>query len=138
MAQAPAQILETALYADDLDAAGGAALRDAAEFGLIGLLKPTSGGDPDALVAPWGGDGRVSAQSATMPSLHPVPAAAPCLPRVWTVVLAAGAGTRLATVTQGTPKQFWRLDSQPTLLEHTLNRLSAMAPRVEHDPQRER
>jgi mannose-1-phosphate guanylyltransferase len=47
---------------------------------------------------------------------------------VWTVVLAAGAGTRLAAVTQGAPKQFWRLESQPTLLEHTLNRLSAIAP----------
>ncbi len=33
-----------------------AALRDAAEFGMIGLLNSGAGGDPDAPTAPWGRD----------------------------------------------------------------------------------
>ncbi|MBW2528998.1 MAG: energy transducer TonB [Deltaproteobacteria bacterium] len=33
-----------------------AALRDAAEFGMVGLLNTGMGGDPDAPTAPWGGD----------------------------------------------------------------------------------
>ena len=33
-----------------------AALRDAAEFGMIGLLNSGAGGDPDAPTAPWGGE----------------------------------------------------------------------------------
>lgn len=33
-----------------------AALRDAAEFGMIGLLNSGMGGDPDAPTAPWGRD----------------------------------------------------------------------------------
>jgi len=33
-----------------------AALRDAAEFGMIGLLNSGSGGDPNAPAAPWGRD----------------------------------------------------------------------------------
>jgi Ca-activated chloride channel family protein len=33
-----------------------AALRDAAEFGMIGLLNAGSGGDPNAPTAPWGRD----------------------------------------------------------------------------------
>jgi hypothetical protein len=33
-----------------------AALRDAAEFGMIGLLNAGAGGDPDAPTAPWGRD----------------------------------------------------------------------------------
>lgn len=33
-----------------------AALRDAAEFGMVGLLNSGAGGDPDAPTAPWGRD----------------------------------------------------------------------------------
>src|SRR5207247_4442159 len=33
-----------------------AALRDAAEFGMIGLLNSGAGGDPNAPTAPWGRD----------------------------------------------------------------------------------
>ena len=33
-----------------------AALRDAAEFGMIGLLNAGAGGDPNAPTAPWGRD----------------------------------------------------------------------------------
>lgn len=33
-----------------------AALRDAAEFGMVGLLNSGAGGDPDAPTAPWGQD----------------------------------------------------------------------------------
>lgn len=36
--------------------ARAAALRDAAEFGMIGLLNSGAGGDPDAPTAPWGRD----------------------------------------------------------------------------------
>ncbi len=35
---------------------GSPALRDAAEFGMIGLLNSGAGGDPDAPTAPWGTD----------------------------------------------------------------------------------
>ena len=45
----------------------------------------------------------------------------------WTVVLAAGAGTRLASLTGGVPKQFWRRDGTPTLLENTLARLRPLS-----------
>ena len=47
---------------------------------------------------------------------------------LWAVVLAAGAGRRLASLTGGIPKQFWRLDGGPTLLEVTLSRLEPLAP----------
>jgi len=41
------------------DPAKQAAARDAAEFGMIGLLNSGAGGDPDAPVAPWGaGEGK--------------------------------------------------------------------------------
>jgi mannose-1-phosphate guanylyltransferase len=42
---------------------------------------------------------------------------------VWTIVLAAGAGRRLASVTGGTPKQFWSPDGSRSLLEQTLTRI---------------
>ncbi|MEZ5318513.1 MAG: sugar phosphate nucleotidyltransferase [Vicinamibacterales bacterium] len=48
--------------------------------------------------------------------------------QVWTVVLAAGAGRRLATVTGGVPKQFWRGDGRRSLLEETLDRFRPLAP----------
>jgi mannose-1-phosphate guanylyltransferase len=41
----------------------------------------------------------------------------------WTIVLAAGAGRRLAPVTGGVPKQFWRPLGADSLLEATLERL---------------
>src|SRR6185503_15686864 len=49
---------------------------------------------------------------------------------VWNLVLAAGAGRRLASVTGGVPKQFWRRDGGPTLLEDTLTRTSPLASRA--------
>ncbi len=47
---------------------------------------------------------------------------------VWSVVLAAGRGTRLAEVTGGVPKQFWAPDGRRSLLEETLARTAAIAP----------
>ena len=46
----------------------------------------------------------------------------------WTVVLAAGAGSRLAAVTGGVPKQFWRGANGVSLLDQTLHRFSTLAP----------
>lgn len=42
----------------DLDpqVARAAALSDAGQFGMIGLISSMSGGDPNAITAPWGGD----------------------------------------------------------------------------------
>jgi mannose-1-phosphate guanylyltransferase len=47
---------------------------------------------------------------------------------LWTVILAAGAGRRLASVTGGVPKQFWRGASGRSLLDHTLDRFAPLAP----------
>jgi mannose-1-phosphate guanylyltransferase len=47
---------------------------------------------------------------------------------LWNIVLAAGAGRRLAGVTGGIPKQFWSPDGGPTLLEDTLDRSASLAP----------
>src|SRR4029079_15920597 len=41
---------------------------------------------------------------------------------VWTIVLAAGAGKRLAAITGGVPKQYWRRPGARCLLEETLDR----------------
>ena len=49
-------------------------------------------------------------------------------PQTWTVVLAAGSGRRLASLTGGVPKQFWSPDGQPSLLAQTLARLAPLAP----------
>lgn len=46
----------------------------------------------------------------------------------WTVVLAAGAGRRLASVTGGVPKQFWRAAGGRSLLRQTLDRFAPLAP----------
>lgn len=46
---------------------------------------------------------------------------------LFNLVLAAGAGRRLAAVTGGTPKQFWRFDGRRTLLEYTLDRCAPLA-----------
>jgi mannose-1-phosphate guanylyltransferase len=48
---------------------------------------------------------------------------------LWTVVLAAGAGRRLAEVTGGIPKQFWRAEGGSSLLKQTLDRFVPLAPR---------
>jgi mannose-1-phosphate guanylyltransferase len=48
--------------------------------------------------------------------------------RLWTVVLAAGAGRRLSGVTGGVPKQFWRGTNGRSLLEQTVDRFSPLAP----------
>lgn len=48
--------------------------------------------------------------------------------RLWSVVLAAGAGSRLSHRTGGIPKQFWRPHGGPSLLEETLARLTPICP----------
>jgi mannose-1-phosphate guanylyltransferase len=48
--------------------------------------------------------------------------------RLWSLVLAAGQGRRLASLTGGIPKQFWSPHGDRTLLEHTLERLSPLVP----------
>src|SRR5689334_20259859 len=45
----------------------------------------------------------------------------------WTIVLAAGAGRRLAGVTGGIPKQFWRPQGAHSLVEDTLARLRPLS-----------
>lgn len=47
---------------------------------------------------------------------------------LWSVVLAAGSGLRLASLTGGTPKQFWRPDGRESLVEQTLTRLAPLCP----------
>lgn len=47
---------------------------------------------------------------------------------LWSMVLAAGNGRRLAPVTQGTPKQFWSPLGGRSLLEETLARIAPLAP----------
>jgi mannose-1-phosphate guanylyltransferase len=47
---------------------------------------------------------------------------------LWTVVLAAGSGRRLASVTGGIPKQFWRAYGTTSLLEATVARVAPLAP----------
>lgn len=42
-----------------------AALRDAQEFGMIGLLNSGAGGDPDAPTAPWGRDDSMGADAVS-------------------------------------------------------------------------
>ena len=46
---------------------------------------------------------------------------------LWNIVLAAGAGRRLSSITGGIPKQFWGPDAGPTLLEETLRRSARLA-----------
>jgi mannose-1-phosphate guanylyltransferase len=48
--------------------------------------------------------------------------------RLWSVVLAAGTGKRLSDRTGGIPKQFWRPNGGPSLLEETLARLTPICP----------
>ncbi len=53
---------------------------------------------------------------------------------VWTIVLAAGEGSRLSGVALGAdgrpvPKQFWRIDQKTTMLEWTLARASRLSAR---------
>jgi mannose-1-phosphate guanylyltransferase len=47
---------------------------------------------------------------------------------LWSVVLAAGAGSRLARMTGGVPKQFWRPNDGPSLIESTIDRLAPICP----------
>lgn len=46
---------------------------------------------------------------------------------VWSVVLAGGSGKRLAAVTNGIPKQYWRPKGGRSLLEETLARIAPLA-----------
>jgi mannose-1-phosphate guanylyltransferase len=48
--------------------------------------------------------------------------------RLWSVILAGGAGTRLAGLTGGVPKQFWHPNGDPSLLEETLARITTLTP----------
>jgi mannose-1-phosphate guanylyltransferase len=48
--------------------------------------------------------------------------------RLWTVILAAGAGRRLSAVTGGVPKQFWRGVQGTSLLRQTIDRFLPLAP----------
>jgi mannose-1-phosphate guanylyltransferase len=50
---------------------------------------------------------------------------------LWTLVLAAGSGRRLAGLTGGIPKQYWSPNGSQTLLEATLDRTSAVSLRDE-------
>jgi mannose-1-phosphate guanylyltransferase len=47
---------------------------------------------------------------------------------IWSIVLAAGQGKRLAGVTGGIPKQFWAPPGSPSLLEGTMDRLAPVVP----------
>jgi mannose-1-phosphate guanylyltransferase len=47
---------------------------------------------------------------------------------IWSIVLAAGQGKRLASVTGGVPKQFWAPPGSPSLLEGTMDRLAPVVP----------
>src|SRR5690348_5704087 len=48
---------------------------------------------------------------------------------LWSIVLAAGRGTRLSSLTGGVPKQFWSPRGDRSLLEETLARVSPLVPR---------
>jgi len=48
--------------------------------------------------------------------------------QIWTVILAAGAGRRLASLTGGVPKQFWRGADGRSLLRQTVERFTPLAP----------
>ena len=47
---------------------------------------------------------------------------------VWTVILAAGEGRRLSSVTGGVPKQFWRAPGGRSLLSDTQERFAPLSP----------
>jgi mannose-1-phosphate guanylyltransferase len=47
---------------------------------------------------------------------------------LWSIVLAAGQGRRLSSVTGGVPKQYWTPPGRQSLLEDTLDRMRALAP----------
>ena len=47
---------------------------------------------------------------------------------LWPIVLAAGQGRRLSSVTGGVPKQYWAPPGRQSLLEDTLERMRAVAP----------
>jgi mannose-1-phosphate guanylyltransferase len=49
--------------------------------------------------------------------------------RLWSLILAGGAGKRLVGVTGGTPKQFWQPNGGLSLLEETLARVGTLTPR---------
>jgi mannose-1-phosphate guanylyltransferase len=45
---------------------------------------------------------------------------------LWAIVLAAGAGRRLASLTGGVPKQYWKPEGVQSLLESTIDRLGSL------------
>lgn len=49
---------------------------------------------------------------------------------LWSIVLAAGRGRRLESVTGGVPKQFWAPPGNPSLLEETLTRIAPLTDPV--------
>ena len=52
----------------------------------------------------------------------------PSVPGLWATVLAGGSGRRLAALTGGVPKQFWRSSDRGTLLDVTLARIAPLVP----------
>jgi mannose-1-phosphate guanylyltransferase len=48
--------------------------------------------------------------------------------RLWSVILAGGAGTRIVSLTGGVPKQFWQPTGGASLLEQTLARMATLVP----------
>ncbi len=46
----------------------------------------------------------------------------------WCVILAAGSGRRLASITGGVPKQFWRRQREKSLLDDTVDRFAPLIP----------
>jgi len=54
------------------------------------------------------------------------------VPQLWPVVLAAGRGRRLRSITGDTPKQFWSPRGQASLLDMTMARVAPIAPPERH------
>jgi len=54
------------------------------------------------------------------------------VPQLWPVVLAAGRGRRLRSITGDTPKQFWSPRGQPSLLDMTMARVAPIAQPERH------
>ena len=52
----------------------------------------------------------------------------PSVSGLWATVLAGGSGRRLAALTGGVPKQFWRFSDRGTLLDATLARIAPLVP----------
>jgi Mg-chelatase subunit ChlD len=95
----------------DAHLARAAALREAAHFGMVGLLSTGAGGDPDAPDAPWGrdsvGSGAVAARGAMWGPGQGAGRFAPGLglgrSAAGVAARGAGVGAQAPSPTQGTP-----------------------------------